>query len=168
MSKLLGEYAALAYCPKSLVIRTCGLYGIWGSGGKGGNFVETMLRVAAAGKPLRVVADQFCTPSSTADVARAAVALIARTATGLFHVTNAGACSWFEFASEIFRQSGLTPDLGATTSAAYAAPARRPPYSVLSNAKLAALGVEPPQAWAAALGEYLRVRQQRLTVEKAI
>ena len=63
LSKLAGEYLVRALCPRHFVIRTCGLYGVWGSGGKGGNFVETMLRVAGQGKPLRVVDDQICTPS---------------------------------------------------------------------------------------------------------
>src|SRR5437868_6108102 len=91
LSKLCGEYAVRTECPKHFVIRTCGLYGVWGSGGKGGNFVETMLRVAAQGKPLRVVNDQHCTPSYTADVAATAAALIATGRHGLFHVTNSGA-----------------------------------------------------------------------------
>src|SRR5262249_48336234 len=58
LSKLTGEYLVRFICPRHFVVRTCGLYGVWGSGGKGGNFVETMLRVAGMGKPLRVVADQ--------------------------------------------------------------------------------------------------------------
>ncbi|MGL6094590.1 MAG: SDR family oxidoreductase, partial [Fimbriiglobus sp.] len=66
LSKLAGEYVVRAADPRNLVVRTCGLYGVWGTGGKGGNFVETMLRVAGQGKPLRVVADQRCTPTATA------------------------------------------------------------------------------------------------------
>src|SRR3954451_22974680 len=98
MSKLAGEYAVRAECPKHFVIRTCGLFGVWGSGGKGGNFVETMLRVAGQGKPLKVVDDQHCTPSYTADVAAAAAALIATGRYGLYHVTNSGATTWYELA----------------------------------------------------------------------
>jgi dTDP-4-dehydrorhamnose reductase len=92
LSKLAGEYLVRSTAPRNLVIRTCGLYGVWGSGGKGGNFVETMLRVAGQGKPLRVVNDQRCTPSYTVDVATAAAALIAAGAEGLFHVTSGGEC----------------------------------------------------------------------------
>src|SRR5262245_6590473 len=77
LSKLAGEYLVRSNCPKHFVIRTCGLYGLWGSGGKGTNFVETMLRLAGQGKPLRVVADQICTPSYTVDVAAATVSLLA-------------------------------------------------------------------------------------------
>ena len=65
LSKLAGEYLARSLCPQHFVIRTCGLYGVWGSGGKGGNFVEAMLRLAGQGKPLPVVADQTCTPAVT-------------------------------------------------------------------------------------------------------
>ena len=159
-SKLAGESVVRDGSP-NLVIRTCGLYGVWGSGGKGGNFVETMLRLAGQGKPLRVVNDQRCTPSYTADVADATVQLIARGATGLFHVTNSGACTWFEFAAEIFRQAGLKPDLTPISSAEFAAPAQRPAYSVLSTAKLAAFGVPALRPWPEALAAYLAERARK-------
>lgn len=158
LSKLVGEYAVRMADPNHLVIRTCGLYGRWGSGGKGGNFVETMLRVAVQGKPLRVVNDQWCTPSYTVDVAETSAALIRAGASGLFQVTNADSCTWYEFAGEIFRRSGLKPDLAPITSAEFGAPARRPPYSVLSNAKLASVGVPAPRPWRSALGAYLTER----------
>ena len=161
VSKLAGEGHALGAAANNLVIRTCGLYGVWGSGGKGGNFVETMLRLAGQGKPLRVVNDQRCTPSYTADVADAAVGLIARGAGGLFHVTNAGDCTWYEFAAEIFRQAGLTPALTPITSAEFGAAAKRPPYSVLSNEKLTAVGVPKPRPWQEALAAYLTERSAR-------
>lgn len=160
-SKLRGERAALAASANNLVIRTCGLYGVWGSGGKGGNFVETMLRVAGQGKPLRVVADQRCTPSYTADVADAAVSLLGRGAGGLFHVVNAGDCSWHEFAAEIFRRTGLTPSLTPIGSAEFGAAAKRPPYSVLSTAKLVAHEVPAPRPWPEALAAYLAERQKK-------
>ena len=161
ISKLAGEYVVLAADPGNLLIRTCGLYGVWGSGGKGGNFVETMLRMASEGKPLKVVHDQWCTPSYTADVAEAAVALIRANARGLFHVTSGGSCSWFEFAAEIFRQAGMKVDLSPTTSEAYHRPAKRPPFSVLSTAKLATVGVDAPRPWQDALQAYLEERNHR-------
>jgi dTDP-4-dehydrorhamnose reductase len=161
LSKLAGEYVVRSTLADHLVLRTCGLYGVWGSGGKGGNFVETMLRVAGQGKPLRVVADQRCTPSYTADVADAAAGLIRAGATGLYHVTSGESCSWVEFAAEIFRQAGVRADLAPITSAAFGATARRPPFSVLSNAKLAAAGVNPPRNWTEALAAYLQERQQK-------
>jgi dTDP-4-dehydrorhamnose reductase len=159
LSKLVGEYAVRAAHPDNLVVRTCGLYGVWGSGGKGGNFVETMLRVASQGKPLKVVNDQRCTPSYTADVADAIGVLLRIGASGLYHVTNAGSCTWYEFAAEIFRQAGVNADLSPITSEQFGAPARRPPYSVLSNAKLAAASVLGGlQSWQDALGAYLAER----------
>lgn len=158
LSKLVGDLAVRAAHPANLVVRTCGLYGRWGKGGKGGNFVETMLRLAGEGKPIRVVNDQRCTPSSTADVAAATAALIRLGAAGLFHVTNAGSCTWFEFAAEVFRLAGLKPSLTPITSSEYAAAARRPAFSVLSNAKLASAGVAPPRPWRDALAAYLAER----------
>jgi dTDP-4-dehydrorhamnose reductase len=163
LSKLVGEYAVRAASPAHLVVRTCGLYGVWGSGGKGGNFVETMLRVAGQGKPLKVVNDQRCTPSYTADVAEAVAGLIRVGASGLYHVTNARSCTWYEFASEIFRRAGVTADLTPITSAQFGAPARRPPFSVLSNAKLTAAGVPLPRPWPEALGAYLQERTKPRT-----
>lgn len=161
ISKLAGEYAVHAADPRHLVIRTCGLYGVWGSGGKGGNFVETMLKLAAGGKPLKVVNDQFCTPSYTADVAEAAAGLILLDRAGLFHVTNAGSTSWHDFAAGIFDLAGVTVDLSPTTSAEFKRPAKRPPFSVLSNAKLAAAGVPSPRPWRDALAAYLDERTRK-------
>jgi dTDP-4-dehydrorhamnose reductase len=141
------------------VIRTCGLYGVWGLGGKGGNFVETMLRLASQGKPIRVVADQRCTPSYTVDVADAVVGLIRGGAEGVFHVTNAGSCTWYEFAAEVFRQAGLKPSLTPITTAEFAAPARRPGYSVLSNEKLDSQSIPALRPWTEALSAYLLERR---------
>jgi dTDP-4-dehydrorhamnose reductase len=159
-SKHNGEQVRVL-APNSLIIRTCGLYGVWGSGGKGGNFVETMLRLAGQGKPLPVVNDQRCTPSYTADVADATVRLIARGATGLYHVVNGGDCTWYEFAAEIFRQSGLKPDLTPITSAEFGAAATRPAYSVLSTAKLAGVLGSPLRPWPEALAAYLAERRNK-------
>jgi dTDP-4-dehydrorhamnose reductase len=156
LSKLAAEYLVRSLCPRHLVLRTCGLYGVWGSGGKGGNFVETMLRLAGAGKPLRVVADQVCTPSYTADVAAATAELIAAGRPGLYHVTNAGSCSWHDFAAAIFELAGVRADLTAISSREYGAAARRPGYSVLAPS--AGVLLRP---WREALAAYLRERLQR-------
>jgi dTDP-4-dehydrorhamnose reductase len=155
LSKLAGEYAVRAECPKHFVIRACGLYGVWGSGGKGGNFVETMLRVARQGKPLRVVNDQHCTPSYTADVAAAAIALIATDKYGLYHVTNSGATTWHDLAKAAFELAGVKADLAAIPTSDYPTAARRPGYSVLSLDGLAVAGVPEPRGWKAALAAYL-------------
>jgi dTDP-4-dehydrorhamnose reductase len=161
LSKLAGEYLVRATCPRHLVIRTCGLYGVWGSGGKGGNFVETMLRVASQGKPLRVVDDQICTPSYTVDVAETTLALLKADRTGLYHVTNSGSCTWHEFARTIFELSGAYANLTPIPSREYPTPARRPAYSVLDHAGLRAVGIPSPRPWREALAAYLRERQKK-------
>jgi dTDP-4-dehydrorhamnose reductase len=160
-SKLAGEQAVRQHSPQHLVVRTCGLYGIWGSGGKGTNFVETMLRVAGQGKPLRVVADQICTPSYTVDVAGAVVELLHAGARGIYHVTNAGSCSWYQLAEAIFLQAGVAANLTPITSQEYNAPARRPAYSVLDCTQLSLRGVTPRRHWSDALADYLISRKLR-------
>jgi dTDP-4-dehydrorhamnose reductase len=161
LSKLVGEYLVRSLCPRHLVVRTCGLYGVWGSGGKGGNFVETMLRLAAQGKTPTVVADQVCTPSYTVDVAEATVALLGMGTVGLYHVTNAGGCSWSEFAATVFELSGVRAKPTPVTSKEWGAAARRPGYSVLGGAAFEALGLTPLRPWREALAAYLEERRQR-------
>lgn len=156
LSKLAGEYFVRALVPRHWVVRTCGLYGRHGVGGKGGNFVETMLRLAREGKSLRVVADQHLAPTATADLAHALAELVQTEAFGLYHLTNSGECTWFEFARRIFNLAGLKADLQPTTSQEYGAPARRPAYSVLENRAWARLGRPILRSWEEALADYLR------------
>jgi dTDP-4-dehydrorhamnose reductase len=160
ISKLAGEHFIRAIHDRHFVIRTCGLYGIAGSGGKGGNFIETMLRLATEGKEIRVVEDQVLTPTSAKELARKIRQLVETGAYGLYHITNAGACSWHEFAAAIFELSGLKPRLQPTTSAAFGAPAKRPAYSVLDNANLRSLGLDDLRDWRDALKEYLLDRRR--------
>jgi dTDP-4-dehydrorhamnose reductase len=158
-SKLAGECLVRAANPKHYVVRTCGLYGRRGASGKGGNFVETMLRLAGEGKPIKVVNDQRLTPTHTVDVARALTALIETGRHGLYHVTSEGDCTWYEFAAEIFQLSRLDPNLSPTTSAEFKTVAARPSYSVLSKAALASVGLPPLRHWQDALSDYLRSRK---------
>jgi dTDP-4-dehydrorhamnose reductase len=158
-SKLAGERLVRDASPEHLVVRSSGLYGLAGSSGKGGNFVETMLRLARAGQDVTVVDDQVLGPTYTADLADAIGRLLAADPPGgVYHLTNAGACSWFEFARRIFALCGLAPKLEPTTSAAYAAPARRPAHSVLANTRAPALGLSPLRPWSDALAAYLRAK----------
>lgn len=161
ISKLAGEQFALAASFRNLVVRTCGLYGVWGSGGKGGNFVETMLRIAGQGKPLRVVDDQRCTPSYTADVAAAIIELVQKDATQIFHVTNSQSCTWYQLAAEIFKLANINADLTAITSEQFNAAAKRPAYSVLSCDRLVSIGVQRPRPWQDALKEYMTERSKK-------
>jgi dTDP-4-dehydrorhamnose reductase len=155
-SKLAGEYLVRSAAKKHFVIRTAGLYGSAGSQGKGGNFVQAMIKKARAGESIRVVSDQTTTPTSTLDLARQMAAVLPTSHFGLFHMTNEGSCSWFEFAKAIFEISGLSADLQPTTSELYKAPAVRPSYSVLENARLKELGLSRMLHWRDALIEYLR------------
>ena len=156
-SKLAGEYMALSASDRVFVVRTCGLFGHAGSSGKGGNFVETMLRKANAGDSLRVVSDQVLTPTATADLARGLRRLVQTDAFGLYHMTCEGQCSWFEFTQAIFELAGLKADLSPVSSAAFASPVKRPSYSVLSKRKLGTLGITMPH-WRDALAGYLSHR----------
>ncbi|HEV2379635.1 MAG TPA: dTDP-4-dehydrorhamnose reductase [Terriglobia bacterium] len=160
-SKLCGEYFISATLEKYFLVRTCGLYGHGGSRAKGGNFVDTMQRLAAQGKPLRVVNDQVVTPTSTSDLASKISQLIQTEAYGLYHITNQGSCSWFEFARAIFEIEGVEPDLKPTTSEAFNAPARRPAYSVLLNQRLKLLGLDDMPAWKDALRRHLAANRKQ-------
>ncbi len=123
----------------------------WLFGKSGKNFIETMLHLAAEGKDLRVVNDQFGSPTYARDLAQRVRQMIEeKRASGVYHVTNSGTCTWYEFAQEIFRQSGLRPVVAPVDSKEFAAPAKRPTYSMLINTKL-----PPLRSWQEALDAYL-------------
>jgi len=155
VSKLAGEYFVHSILSRYFLIRTCGLYGTAGCWGKGYNFVDTMVRLAREKKPIRVVDDQFVTPTSTLELAQRIADLIEFGNYGLFHMTNSGQCSWHEFAAEIFRILGLAADLRGVDSAAYGARARRPSFSVLENRHAERIGLPGFNPWAVALKDYL-------------
>src|SRR5207302_11198794 len=102
-----------------------------GKGGKG-NFVEMMLRRGSQGQTRRVVDDQVCTPTSTADLAIAVAALVESGQQGLIHYTSAGSTTWYDFARKIFELAGMKVDLQPISSRDFGAAARRPRYSVLA------------------------------------
>ena len=161
ISKLAGEYFVRYILDRYFIVRSSGLYGVAGSSGKGGNFIELMLRLATEGKDIQVVDDQVLTPTYTVDLARKIVELIHTNHYGLYHITNAGECSWYQFARKIFDLSGLSPNLKPTTTAAFGATATRPSYSVLQNAALAAIGMDDLRPWEEALAAYLDERRER-------
>lgn len=160
----LGVYAETKYegekyvaqCPQHLILRTCGLYGTPGPNTPG-NFVETMRRLGSERRNLRIVSDQYCTPTWIVNLAAATVFLFQQQAWGLYHLTNRGQTTWLEFAEEIFRLSGLTPEVAPITTAEWNAPAPRPAYSVLDTSKYHALGGPEMLSWQAALAKYLRM-----------
>jgi dTDP-4-dehydrorhamnose reductase len=165
-SKLAGEQLIRLATPPDrqteahIIVRSSGLYGLSGSAGKGGNFVETMLRLAREGKRIQVVEDQVLTPTYTVDLAFAIARLVSvNPPGGVYHLTSGGSCSWYEFARKIFAICGLKPDVTPTSSAAFGAPAKRPsPNGVLTNARAAVLGLSPLRPWPEALEAYLRAK----------
>jgi len=157
VSKLYGEtLARREYGDSTIVARVASLFGVAGASGKGGNFVETMLRIATEKGELRVVDDIRMSPTWTADAARMILSLIQNTAApGIYHVVNSGQASWFEFATEIVRQAGLSARMTPLTADQFPTPAIRPAFSVLDNSKTAAICGEIPH-WRDALEGYLR------------
>ncbi len=158
VSKLAGEHMVQATWQRAYICRVCGLYGYAGSRDKGSNFVETMIALARQGKPLKVVADQFLTPTSTLDIALALPALLATQRYGLYHMTSAGQCSWYEFAQAIFELSGIPADLTPVDSSAFPTKAHRPAFSVLDNRHLRAAGLPDLPHWRDSLKTYLEGR----------
>jgi len=159
-TKLAGELLAQALAPRHAILRVAGLYAEGGSRGKGGNFVDKVLAQARAGKPLRIVSDQVTAPTWARDVAAAMVRLVPRIAAGaaphgVYHVTNAGACSWYEFAQAALEIAGLRAEITPIRTEELGAPAPRPAYSVLANTRLAAAGLPPLRLWREALAAYL-------------
>lgn len=158
VSKVAGEMILRFSLPKHFIVRSSGLYGTAGSSGKGGNFVETMLRLAATGQPIKVVDDQVLTPTPTRALAEQIVELASTDRYGTYHATCEGECSWHEFAAEIFRQASLQPVLRAQTTAESGARAIRPAYSVLENRGLKELGLDRMPHWREGLASYLAAR----------
>jgi dTDP-4-dehydrorhamnose reductase len=156
-SKLAGERLAVERCERTVIFRVSGLFGIAGTSGKG-NFVETMLRLAREGKPLRVVADQVLGPSYTLDLARKVWAVLPKATHSLYHLTSGGQTSWYDFARRAFALAGVTADITPVTAAEFGARAPRPAYSVLGHAHLAALGEDDLRPWDAALAAYIAER----------
>jgi len=139
--------------PECCIVRTSWLFG---AGGK--CFPDTILKLAATRPALDVVNDQRGCPTYTVDLAQAIAELCRSSATGIVHVTNAGNCSWFEFAREIVRAAGLPTEVRPVSTQQMARPAPRPAYSVLSSASLQRWGIGIP-SWQEALHRYLKERQ---------
>ena len=158
LSKLAGEHAALAYAADALVVRTGGLYGEHGSASKGGNFVVRMINRARETSALKMVADQRLTPTATADLAAALVLATERGISGLLHLTNAGACSWYEFTVAIMEEAGIDVPIEAVTTSGGGA--HRPLNGVLSCARAEAAGLGPLPHWRDALRRYLAATEQ--------
>jgi dTDP-4-dehydrorhamnose reductase len=155
VSKLAGELLVASVTPDHLLVRTSAVFGAGGSRAKGGSFVDRILARARAGEPLRVVADQVFSPTYAPDLARGLLALVEAGARGLVHLTNQGSCTWHEMATEALDIAGLRVPVEAIRAEELGAPARRPAYSVLANARYLSLGLTPLRPWREALREML-------------
>lgn len=158
LTKLAGEYYLRYVWHKHYIVRVAGLFGLTPSRMKGTNFVEAMLRLGSRGTPLRIVSDEYLSPTFARDAAEHIRRLVETERYGTYHLVNHGGCSWIEFAREIFRQAGMDVQIDPVTAAEYGAPARRPPNSSLENAALAALGLDTMPSWQEALSVYLAQR----------
>lgn len=160
VSKRAGELCAHRHGSRYVVFRTSGMYGIQTSTQKGHTFVDRLLRQVQAGETPRIVTDMTVSTSYAPDVASTIRRVLERAQYGIVHVTNAGGCSWFDFAQEALRVAGVrahitpiaTRDLGSAT--------RRPAYSVLAHDALASMGIEMP-SWQDALRRYIAERTVR-------
>jgi dTDP-4-dehydrorhamnose reductase len=154
-SKLAGEEFVRHLCRRYFIVRASGLFGVAGSSGKDGNFVETILRLSKERDRLTVVNDQIFSPTYTPDLAAKIIQLLETELYGVYHITNRGACSWYEFAAEILRLAGSNTSLLPITSAEYPQKAKRPAYSVLGHYHLKLLGMGDVRSWREGLGAYI-------------
>ncbi len=156
VSKLAGEYLVQETCPRWLIARLASLFGRAGSSGKGGNFVETILAKAKSGEPLRLVDDIRMSPTYTRDAAQALERLLRERTLGLFHLVNAGHCTWYEFACQAMEVVGLQHRIEPISALEYPMKARRPKDSSLESTKLNPTLKECLRPWREALKAYLR------------
>jgi dTDP-4-dehydrorhamnose reductase len=156
VSKLAGCQMVAAAGGEHIIVRTSALFGAGGSRVKGGSFVDRVVARARAGQRLRVVADQIFSPTYAVDLAAALVTLVEGGGRGLLHVTNSGSCSWHELAVAALELAGVDAPVEAIRAEERGAAARRPAYSVLSNERAQALGLDPLRPWREALAEFVR------------
>jgi dTDP-4-dehydrorhamnose reductase len=157
VSKWAGERLVAQRNPRHLVIRSAGLYGT-ATSRKGWTFPELMVNKARSEGKLKVVTDQALSPTFTHDLAETTAALMAAEATGLFHLTNAGECSWWEFAKATVDLAGIPVEVEPTISTQQPRRAKRPPYSAMASERVEAAGVAPMRPWQDALAAYLQAK----------
>lgn len=155
-SKLMGESLAQMVHDNTVIFRVASLFGLMGASGKGGNFVETMIRIGREKGKLRVISDQVMSPTSTASIAEIILhALQKEIPSGVYHTVNSGKASWYEFAKTIIHQAGVSASVEPMPASEYPSVAVRPSYSVLDNTKLAK-HIGPIPTWEETLNSYLR------------
>jgi len=154
ISKLAGELYTKQN-PKHYIIRVASLFGVAGASGKGGNFVETMIKKALNKEVINVVDDMWMSPTYTKDAALIIKKILkANVPYGVYHATNKGYCTWFQFAQEIFKLTGLTPIIKPIKTAQLQMKAKRPRFSALESVKLPKYGIQT-RRWEEALKEYI-------------
>ncbi|KUH34416.1 dTDP-4-dehydrorhamnose reductase [Thermococcus celericrescens] len=154
-SKYMGEIFTRNYSSRHYVIRVASLYGKAGASGKGGNFVEWVIEKAKRGEELRIVDDQFMSPTYTMDVARTLKEFLKlKPEFGVYHMVNDGFCSWYEFTRAIFEILGWDVEVKPIKSSELNRLARRPGFSALENSRLHGLGLRMA-GWREGLKEYL-------------
>ncbi len=150
-SKRLGEEYVMAQCPRSFVVRTAWLYGYVGH-----NFVKTMLKLGAERDRITVVADQRGNPTSANDLAYHLLKLALTEEYGVYHCTNEGECSWYDFACRIMEKGGRKCEVAPCTTAEYPSKTPRPAYSSLNNLSLTCTVGNEMRPWEEALDMYLK------------
>jgi dTDP-4-dehydrorhamnose reductase len=167
-TKLAGEYYVRSIAKRHQVLRTSGIYGKAPCRAKGGlNFVEIMLKLAREKGKVRVVDDEFVSPTFTGEIAEQVVALSRSGVNGLFHGTAEGSCSWYEFAREIFALTGTKVVLEAAAPGEFPAKVPRPKYSVLENKALKSQGLNRFRPWQEGLRRYLDTRNSGAPAENS-
>lgn len=162
LSKAAGELAVRGSCRAHYILRVSALYGISGSGSKGGNFVETMIRLAKERGTIRVVSDQMTTPTHTMDVARVVQKIVSTSEPlpfGTYHCANEGVCSWFDFAQEIIRLAGIKSEIIPISFKDFKMSATRPLFSGLTTEKIDRFYKMP--AWQKSLSEYFEIKKSK-------
>ena len=157
VSKAAGEQLVMQANERHLVVRSAGLYGT-ATSRKGWTFPELMLNKAQTEGMVHVVTDQVLSPTFTADLSQKTKELIEQDIVGLFHLTNSGECSWFEFAQGVFDLAGVGVEMKPISTEQTQRRAHRPSYSALATARLEAAGLRPLRSWKEALSDYLRVK----------
>jgi dTDP-4-dehydrorhamnose reductase len=168
VSKLAGELLTRRHGPRHYVFRTSGVFGDIGTSSKGYTLIEKVLGQAERGEPTRMVADMTFSPTYAPHAARAIRDAVDAEAFGLHHLTNAGACTWFDFVRTAFEKAGLGgAPLEGVTYGSFGNPTPRPMYSPLENTTFARAGIAPLPPWETALDTFLTVRRERLAASKA-
>jgi dTDP-4-dehydrorhamnose reductase len=150
-SKFAGEELIKSLSSKYFIVRTSWVYGLYGN-----NFVKTMLRLAQEKEELSVVSDQIGSPTYTVDLAHFLACLIQTEKYGIYHASNTGTCSWYEFAKAIFEEANIQINVLPVTTKEFPRPAPRPEYSVMDHLAIRANGLEDLRHWRAGLIEFLK------------